>query len=96
MGLYPRYQIVPCLYLRYLYRYNHVNIYGLVEQNLHSLPGPERLRCHPVPCRKVVVRRLYHLLLPPGTHTHPSSRAMSHENSAGIRGAQGQEDHCQS
>jgi hypothetical protein len=26
MGLYPRYQIVPCLYLRYLYRYNHVNI----------------------------------------------------------------------
>jgi len=26
----------------------------------------------------VVVRRLYHLLLPPGTHAHPSSRTIPH------------------
>jgi hypothetical protein len=74
MGLCSRYQIVPRLYIRYLHRYNHVNIQGLVEQNFHGLPGSAGLRCHPL-CRcKVVVRRLYHLLLPPGTYTYPSYR----------------------
>lgn len=75
MGLYPRYQVIPRLHLRYLHRYNHVNIPGLGEQDFHSLSGPERLRCHPLLGRKVVVRRVYHLLLPPGTHAYPSCRA---------------------
>lgn len=71
MGLYSRYQVLPRLHLRYIHRYNHVNISRLGEQNFHGLSGPERLRCHPLPGRKVVVRRVHYLLLPPGTHHIP-------------------------
>jgi len=66
MDLYSGYQVVP-RYFSDIYTaiYVHVNV-----QDFHGLPGPERLRSHPVQRREVVVRRLYNLLLPPGTHTY--------------------------
>jgi len=66
MDLYSGYQVVA-RYFSDIYTaiYDHVNV-----QDFHGLPGPERLRSHPVQRREVVVRRLYNLLLPPGTHTY--------------------------
>jgi len=66
MGLYSGYQVVP-RYFSDIYTaiYDHVNV-----QDFHGLPGPERLRSHPVQRREAVVRRLYNRLLPPGRHTY--------------------------
>lgn len=67
LGIHPRPQVIPCLCLRYFHCCDHVKHDVLVQPNLSELHKRQGLCRHPLRRRQMVIRRLYHLLLPSRT-----------------------------